>query len=784
MNFKLISNQFYDNKAKNGGALYISDNRNLNNNEDMEIIFENNIFEKNSAKDFGGAIYSDFSKLYLVSSKNNSFIYNNSGVRGGGIYLLSTIDKDLFNLKNSYFNNNSVSNLIDDFSTRPSYIVLNTNRKDEILNIDSQVYFPLTFTLYDGFGNIFTDVNKYFYTILTLKLEIKKINENNENYEDDENYYIIGNTGTFVNGICELNNFKIFANPDKYELIPKIENYDKDIQFKFNNLKVSINDCKENQIKMIDKKSRIQYCENAKCLDNCPIDITAKCIPYLKESINDINMNICECLPGWGGINCGDKIFLKSGEFDKYILLFFFIPLIVFILGYLIFIIINRKQNIINDNGINKILLLNFGLIFYIIGEMFNSYTSYFDCALNFSFKHFGSTLVLIICYFYISLGYELGIPKVVTEKKEDNFNFMNTFSLETMSSDNSLNSDFLYISKLSINGSLKSSNSFNVLNNTNNEYNNNNNNNNNNKNFKENSIRSSSKFNITDSRLPSFENDILFGKVKFSINKLCTEDYSKNESMKIAVIDQGIKNSVADINKEKTKNIIKRNVKRAHTIFLEILILYPLSILFTVLILVLNKYTDENNIIQSVDGKWNYQCKLENANLVYNSLEFLILILILNKGKYVVSYEYVFKCTKYIVYSSIILIVCGPAVNIIGFVFLNDQAYSRSIFEKILNSVSVLVIFILFSWDKLYYILKSEGNIQRNYFRVTKYNRCILHNSRYCGCRLEKSDENIDIIIKRYIQYYKYCSTILIMKNGKLSYLTIKSKTSILQQD
>jgi len=52
------------------------------------------------------------------------------------------------------------------------------------------------------------------------------------------------------------------------------------------------------------------------------------------------------------------------------------------------------------------------------------------------------------------------------------------------------------------------------------------------------------------------------------------------------------------------------------------------------------------------------------------------------------------------------------------------------------------------------------------------------------CGCRLEKSNENIDIIIKRYIQFYKYCSTIITVKNGKVSYVTMKSKTSIFQPE
>jgi len=61
---------------------------------------------------------------------------------------------------------------------------------------------------------------------------------------------------------------------------------------------------------MIDGKNGIQYCENAICNENCPVDISAKCIPYRNETINDINMNICECLSGWEGENCKDKIYI------------------------------------------------------------------------------------------------------------------------------------------------------------------------------------------------------------------------------------------------------------------------------------------------------------------------------------------------------------------------------------------------------------------------------------------------------------------------------------------
>jgi len=106
-----------------------------------------------------------------------------------------------------------------------------------------------------------------------------------------------------------LNYLQIFANPGQYILKPIIENYNDKIEFHFDDINVEIKECNDNQIKFIDKYG-IQHCENPICKESCPINKSAVCKPYYEENINDINMNICECLSGWTGENCEEKVFI------------------------------------------------------------------------------------------------------------------------------------------------------------------------------------------------------------------------------------------------------------------------------------------------------------------------------------------------------------------------------------------------------------------------------------------------------------------------------------------
>lgn len=218
----MISNEFINNKASNGGALYLEDGNDINENNTDIINIENNTFQKNSAENFGGAIYSEYSHLYLATSKNNEITFNNAGVMGGGIYTPKNAKKTIFNIDDLKIENNTVNSYINDYTSKPSYITLNTVLPNENINIVTGDPFPLDFTLYDEYDNVIEDITKY-YSSMIIKVILEEINtpyqngENINNKKKNSNFKLIGNIGTFIKG---NNNIKLFD-----ELYNKI-NYD------------------------------------------------------------------------------------------------------------------------------------------------------------------------------------------------------------------------------------------------------------------------------------------------------------------------------------------------------------------------------------------------------------------------------------------------------------------------------------------------------------------------------------------------------------------------------
>jgi len=202
LNLSLTNTYFIKNKAVNGGAIYISDSiskdiDNINDNIYNNIKIENNTFKENTANDFGGAIYSEYSKFYLADSKNNLITFNKAGIMGGGIYSPKYVDKTIFDLSNNIIENNTINSFIDNYTSKPSYILLNTIFEDDTINIITGEYISLVFTLYDEFDNIVNDITK-FYSSITLKLTLTNEYEYDQN---NLNYIINGNICSFINGI-------------------------------------------------------------------------------------------------------------------------------------------------------------------------------------------------------------------------------------------------------------------------------------------------------------------------------------------------------------------------------------------------------------------------------------------------------------------------------------------------------------------------------------------------------------------------------------------------------
>jgi len=193
MDLSLNSNIFINNNGDNGGAIYFGNE--ISNIDDMNnptVNINNNIFQENKAERFGGAIYSNYHKLGQATVNDNQIVYNEAGISGGGIYSPNSINETLFDMTKIKIENNTVDSFIDNYSSKPLYIMLNSN---ETISVNVGEYIPLMFSLYDDFDNIIIDITKY-YSFLSLKLVMVETD-----FSDIDNSYILGNVGSFIKGI-------------------------------------------------------------------------------------------------------------------------------------------------------------------------------------------------------------------------------------------------------------------------------------------------------------------------------------------------------------------------------------------------------------------------------------------------------------------------------------------------------------------------------------------------------------------------------------------------------
>lgn len=103
-------------------------------------------------------------------------------------------------------------------------------------------------------------------------------------------------------------------------------------------------------------------------------------------------------------------------------------------------------------------------------------------------------------------------------------------------------------------------------------------------------------------------------------------------------------------------------------------------------------------------------------------------------------------------------------------------------ILECVANSICYLTFFVFFSWDKIYYIIKRQGNDPNTYFIYEKNEKCFVHNSYTCGCKLKKKKEDNSTTMEKYILFYKFCSTVFNFEGGKLKYIKTSSKLDLIE--
>ena len=313
---------------------------------------------------------------------------------------------------------------------------------------------------------------------------------------------------------------------------------------------------------------------------------------------------------------------------------------------FIIFIVIYRKQGIVKDSGFNKIIFFTIGIGIYFISNIFIGYSSYVECSLYFSMKHIGIISFLITLYIYIVLGYELGTINTNNEK----YRMVSSFSIDSLSFVNSDNSIDLIRSES--NGTVRLDNRLMKKN----------------INYSMDDKLNSNDINISKKRKFCFKTIKLKIKEVFSSPKTIENNNGLLKGNENSLLKHKKPSIVLDERQyiKNQKKILKRNIKNAHNLFLEISIAFPIVIVFTILLSTFNNNDDKNYYFQNDNGEWYYKCDLETPDIIYDSIELLLYIIIILKGKTVLSYECIFKCTKYITYSSIIGIVLGPLVNVI----------------------------------------------------------------------------------------------------------------------
>jgi len=276
----------------------------------------------------------------------------------------------------------------------------------------------------------------------------------------------------------------------------------------------------------------------------------------------------------------------------------------IIIIFIMIFFTIHKSKKIISDVGYVKYELILFGLFLFFLSLNFNKFSNYSSCVLNFVTKHCGILMIYIIFLIFISVAYRLGI------------NYQNTdFILNKIKYDSIKNIGQLY------------------------EFNNNENINNDEKSNNELSI-------IRES---------VINKIELELNNNIKND----ESMKSLKSQNDEKNQQSSM--KKTNKIIYF----IHSLYIELATIYIIICIVFITLIFLYSFR-KDNYVQEGDGRWRYDCPLNYLDFTMNFIEFFMILYLFALELKIWNYSFVFKFTKNISISSIIMISLGPLVNVI----------------------------------------------------------------------------------------------------------------------
>ncbi|ORX40393.1 hypothetical protein BCR36DRAFT_364685 [Piromyces finnis] len=776
----LINNQSIDANISIDSSV-ITNNENINkwkcglitNYNSTFFNVENSIFKNNNVKNNGGSLcFMNYNKLSI--NINTTVFENNSALNGGVIYFNEKVrdvninDKYSLKLENIIFKSNNANYfggaIYSDFNI--SYLELSTLKN--VSFIDNHAYAGGAIYISNADNTHFNLNNKSLIeyknnvaishgnNFATSPYYVKYINENNKKFDimsgmtfpfefilydkfnqtvtDLYKYYsnialniksvssnckIHGNICNFSKGQCELNHFKIYTtNPTTVDFqLALLENNDFNVKFDLENISFKINDCKSGQIKIVGKNGFYQ-CEDPICNSNCPVSSgRALCLKSSNiTNINNVLYNKCQCVNGWKGKDCHvmDYSPLKF-KYNTIITT----PIILIILSVMIFNYLNRHVKIIEDTGYIKLQMVLFGLLLFYISCNFNVFHSFFSCSLNILLRHCGVLLIYILSLIYTLTGCELGVRKGELQLYLNVKSYERHNNIELFYEQNPIASTILNEKML-----LNIENELNQIQNKNQE--------------NKSSIHQfpKKKYNLS----------------KYSLFKKKTED----------------NNDIKSLNKL---------VSNIHSLFTELIILYTLFLLVIAGSIIYYK-TKDDIYVQEYDGKWIYKCPLQELNFIFNCSEFIIIIYLTAKVTKVWNYVYIFKCLKNILYISIIWLSFGPLINIITYLSFMNNNNLYNICNSIINELCYFIILILYTYEKIYYIISKKGNDFKYYFNSVSIEKCLEHNSYSCGCNKEANGE--EEIVNNYLSFYKFCSKFIQFSDGKFKYVRKNSKNTM----
>jgi len=111
--------------------------------------------------------------------------------------------------------------------------------------------------------------------------------------------------------------------------------------------------------------------------------------------------------------------------------------------------------------------------------------------------------------------------------------------------------------------------------------------------------------------------------------------------------------------------SIFNKKIMNIYSLNVECFLSFIVTFIIIIITLIVNKDFDKKNYIQDYNKKWVYECPLNKTNFIFNSMEFLMVIVFLIKVKKLWNYVFIFKSLKFIGYSSILLITLGPFINV-----------------------------------------------------------------------------------------------------------------------